>query len=858
MKATSPFLTGKKQSHYLSFAYLLLLTCGLLFITHSIYQYLQSYQFTPIESSQDYVSIGYKYQVAPSKNFSINDVLNNDNNFIAIENLTASFSQEVHWLKYFVKNNVSQPLDLVLHIDNPNLSQLKLYQVTPASNEQPLINEITIQLPVFPNHAFSLAPNSSATFIVKTQTLKHPFVPLMLYSEENFFNKKHIVQICFIIFISVILVMAFYNLVIYSTLKDKIYLIYVTYLIFCFLILSNANGFGFYIFGEEIQEWLKNYSIFFKNIVILCLVFFTLYFLKYDQRPSKVYKFIVFGVWIYALLSVAFFFYSPSLQTQFFFTTLPFFYVLCISLIIPRIKNDYKWARFYFLSWIPLLAGTAIQPLVALNLLEYSFFTRYAFLFAVCVEVLFMACALAERMRRYEQEKVKGMSYHPESNIPRKMFIESTLAGLISQNKKSTHVLVIKPENIDNISLHIEDTAKLKLYKKLYTALSKTVSNNKEVIALSNKQEKLCLLENNRLALVVKNNNNSEALSTLISRIQDTVFEHYQIENFAITLTAEVGVAKFPEHGSSVGALLSHAQLACNYAEHCEKKWAFYLNEQNQSSHDLIRLALDLQEALKNDELEIYHQPQVDLKTLRVCGSECLVRWQHKTYGYIMPNVFIPIAENTGIITQLTLWVIEKSLSQHELITENEVFNHMVSINISGKDIQSTHFFENVKSIMERSHISPDKVIFEITESSAIINNQKAVEVINKLTDIGITISIDDFGTGYSSLSYINTLPFQELKIDRQFVEGVCDNPKHKVIAESSVKMAKGLGLEVVAEGINSKLDEDTLRQFGCDIGQGYYYAQPMPIEDYIEWLSHQVNAQIPESHYGEFIPAEK
>ena len=126
------------------------------------------------------------------------------------------------------------------------------------------------------------------------------------------------------------------------------------------------------------------------------------------------------------------------------------------------------------------------------------------------------------------------------------------------------------------------------------------------------------------------------------------------------------------------------------------------------------------------------------------------------------------------------------------------------------------------------------------------------------LNELGITISIDDFGTGYSSLSYISKLPFQELKIDRQFVENVCESAKQRIIAETTVKMAKGLGLEVVAEGINSKLDEETLRTFGCDIGQGFYYSEPKPLSDYLNWLNDQVNGRSEAVTYGEFIPAKK
>ena len=868
------FIGALCKRYNLSFRSLFLtfLSLCLLYLCWGITQYVQSYNYSTITHSNNNLTISYEYQIAHSVGFSAQDALKNDKAFISTENLSGSFSQKPHWLKYQVKNNSQQAMPLVLHIDGPMLHYLKMYEVMGIANNdsntvndersnslvQPtLINDILLQDPVFPHHTFTLKQGEEKLFLLETQTLKHAYVPLLLYSQDNFSKNKNLNQVIFIIFISTILIMIFYNMVIYSALKDKVYLVYISYLLGCFLVLSSANGFGYYVFTLPVHLWLNAHTIFFHYGLILCLLFLTLYFFKYEERKNKRYKISLYMAWGYAFIAIVSFLIDRELHGKLFYASMPIFYLWCAVLIIPHVKSDYTWGRFYFFSWIPLLAGAIIQPLVLLNILDYSFFTRHAFLFAVLIEVLFMACALAERMRTYEQNRVKLITYHPGDLIPRKVSLETKLSQLIIQKKTSTHVFVIKPENIDNILLYIDDKAKSFLMNGLYTKLNEVVAERKDVVFFNRNQEKICLLENNCFALLSHTSLKSKELETLTTLIQDTVFSHYILEDFSLNLSAEIGIAKYPEHGSSAEALISHAQLACQHAEKSENKWAFYLNESENKNHDLINLAKDLQLALKNNELELYHQPQVDLKTLRVCGSECLLRWEHKTLGYIFPPVFISIAENIGLMNQLTLWVVKRALEQHTQITENEIFNHMVSINISGKDIESITFFDDVKQIIVESGIAPDKIIFEITESSEIVNNLHAADVIEKLAIMGITISIDDFGTGYSSLSYMNSFPFQELKIDRQFVEGVCEDPKRKVIAESSVKMAKGLGLEVVAEGINSKLDEDTLRQFGCDIGQGYYYARPMPIVDYIEWLSNQVNAQIPESYYGEFIPAE-
>lgn len=828
----------------------------LCYVVYGALQYISTHSVKPIISSPNNYTINYQYQLDASKKLTVNHIIDTEDKFLPISTFPVSFTQATNWVKYKVKNHSKHESPLVLHIDNPMLSELIIYEYSPKKVTR-IESKKTLENLIFPHYTFSLLPNEEKTFLLKSQTLKHAYLPLVLYQKSDFSHLQSLSMIAFIAFISIVLVMVFYNLIIYITLKDKIYLLYVAYLFFALLVLGSIDGFGYYLFSQDIQTWINQHSMFFHYGLVLCLWLFTLYFLKYDECNNKRYKVSLYGALLYISIGFISFFYDPALQTKIYFYCLPLLYIWCCSLVIPRVKQDFSWARFYILSWFPLLVGAAVQPLVLLNIIEYSFVTRHAFLLTILVEILCMACALAERMRCYEQIRVNEVSYHPGNLIPRKVALDTTLRKLIMQKSLSTHVFIIKPENIDNICLYIDDKVQAQLFDNIYQALHKNLSQRHDVLYFENKLEKICLLENNRFALLISHQQ-QEKITSLVELIQQTIYQAYKIESFNITLSADIGIAKYPEHGKDIRALINHAQFACNQAEHRKNKWAFYLQSQPEQNYELISLAQDLHKALNNNELEIYHQPQMDLKTLRVCGSECLLRWKHKTQGFIIPTVFISVAENTGLITELTLWVIKKSLHQHAQIIKDEAFNHMVSINISGKDIESIGFYDKVKNIITESGISPDKIIFELTESVEIIDDINAVEVLEQLSSLGITISIDDFGTGYSSLAYINTLPFQELKIDRQFVEGVCDEPKRKVIAQTSVKMAKALGLEVVAEGINSKLDESTLRAFGCDIGQGYFYAKPMPLDEYIEWLNNQVNGQIPESTYGEYIPAGK
>jgi len=476
------------------------------------------------------------------------------------------------------------------------------------------------------------------------------------------------------------------------------------------------------------------------------------------------------------------------------------------------------------------------------------------------IEIGFMALALAERMRRNEQDQLHYLCYHSQTGLPRQLNLEQTIKRLTLsfEGEQELVVVVVKPEHIEKIKHYIDDEHLMQLFKDINNNLSTLFKHNDAVIPLTFNDEKLCYINGKCLGCMLDLGKLSIPMNTFIESVQQVITETYNIKGLTLSLSGAMGISHYPNHGITSRELVKHAIVAIQEAENTPEKWAVYNTNSTDKSTFLLELAADIQYALENNSFEIYHQPQIDLKTSKVCGSECLIRWDHPTKGFISPNVFIPVAEDMGLINKISLWVIKQSLSQHSKIMANNQYNHMVSINISGMDVISRNFYESVTRMIHESEVPAEKVILEITESANIAKNEHAVFVIEKLTNFGITVSIDDFGTGYSSLANLDELPFQELKIDKQFVENVHQEAKRKVITETTVKMAKGVGLEVVAEGITSERDEATLTAFGCDIGQGYYYSEALPLYSYLEWLGAQTKGKTPEDFYGEFIPAEK
>ncbi len=802
----------------------------------------------------------YAYLLDKDNRYTISDIVKQGENFIPVaqDNIPYQLSEQTVWLTLDITNKLSRTQELVLYADNSLLNQFNIYPIK-ATNVQlfPEESQSHTIYRIYPHLKLTLAAQQSRSFIIEIQTEGPPNVPVMVLTEDDFNHRLLYTQVIYGAFIGIVLLMTLYNLVLYFAIKDNVYLIYIGYLISAALVLSSLTGFGYLIFSVDVQAVINRYLLFIDYYLVIFLLSFTLFFLRYHQQSKHSYRIGKLFCWSLILCS----FYSLTLdniaQTKLFFSLQPLVYLFAIFLIIKRLRSDFSWAKYYVLSWIPLLIGAAIQPLVLLNYLSYSFITSNAFLFAMMAEVTLMAFALAERMRRHEQDRLADITYHVSSGLPRKSNIEHSINQLSIQAKQDFSVIVIKPEHIEKVALYIDDSMNTELFKRLFAKLSSLFEFNDAIYPLTDKNEKLCFINNDSLMFILNNKRNKQPLETLIHSIQQVINENFSVGNIALPLSAIIGVASYPQHGTKSHQLINHAILAANCGENSTIKWAMFEPESSDQANYLLKLTGELKQALENNQLAIYHQPQIDLRTLRVCSSECLLRWQHPEQGFIPPAVFIPIAEDMGLINQLTLWVLKQSLAQQHMLNEDG-YNHMVSINISGKDIASKNFFRHCLDIIDASNIPADKIIFELTESASFAYNQQALKLIEELAELGVTISIDDFGTGYSTMSQISHLPFQELKVDREFVENVNQDKKRRIIAETTVKMAKGLGLEVVAEGINSQEDEDTLRQFGCDIGQGYFYAKPMTLDDYIDWLEQLINGRIKPPVQGEFIPAKK
>ena len=310
----------------------------------------------------------------------------------------------------------------------------------------------------------------------------------------------------------------------------------------------------------------------------------------------------------------------------------------------------------------------------------------------------------------------------------------------------------------------------------------------------------------------------------------------FDIEGYRLEVGASVGVALYPEHGISVVELLRCADVAMYVAKRRGSGYALYDGADDSNSRERLALMSQIGDAVRGGQLELHYQPKVNLQHGVPTGFEALVRWRHPQLGLLSPARFIPLAEVSDAIRPLTLWVLDRALTQLSQ-WRRDGFLLRMAVNLSARHLIDDACPDQIRCLLEKHDVPASQLEMEITESALIADPDRATQVLRRIHDMGVYLSIDDFGTGYSSLSHLMRLPINALKIDLSFVLHMLGNQKSAAIVESTINLAHNLGLSVVAEGIENEETQSALRLLGCDDGQGFAIGRPMSGEDATAWL---------------------
>ncbi|MFT5697491.1 MAG: diguanylate cyclase (GGDEF)-like protein [Desulforhopalus sp.] len=334
---------------------------------------------------------------------------------------------------------------------------------------------------------------------------------------------------------------------------------------------------------------------------------------------------------------------------------------------------------------------------------------------------------------------------------------------------------------------------------------------------------------------ILPNAISEDGIGRIVKKINQSLAIPFILENLSIEVQVSIGASTFPKHGIDADTLIQKADIAMYVAKQNNAGFALYSKDYDQQHPHRLTLMGELRRAIQNDELLMSYQPKIVSATGKLHAVEALIRWNHPQHDLMPPDDFIPLAERTGLIDDLTVWVLKKSLKQCAIW--HKAGNTIgMAVNVSSLCLLNPDFPETLTGLLAAYQLPTDLLILEITETSMMVEPDRALSILNRIHQQGVKISIDDFGTGYSSLAYLKKLPVSELKIDKSFVLDMLTNESDATIVNATIQLGHNLGLQVVAEGVEDQKTLDRLRAMGCDLQQGYFISHPVSADDLTAW----------------------
>jgi diguanylate cyclase (GGDEF)-like protein len=330
---------------------------------------------------------------------------------------------------------------------------------------------------------------------------------------------------------------------------------------------------------------------------------------------------------------------------------------------------------------------------------------------------------------------------------------------------------------------------------------------------------------------------------SIAERLQMKIAEPFQVDNYEVFTTASIGIIVSSDVHRQPEDFLRDADAAMYRAKETGKaRYEIFDREMHVRNMNLLRVETDLRHAVERNEFQVLYQPIVELATGKVNEFEALIRWKHPVHGLILPNEFVGVAEETGLIIQIGKWILDESCRQIAEWQRKFGIPLSISVNLSAKQLMHPNLVSQIQNILLETGLEPNQLKLEVTESTVMEHSERSLKVLSDLDSLGVALSTDDFGTGYSSLSYLQRFPFERLKIDRSFIKIMDDDDKSRAIVKTILMLGDNLGIEVVAEGIENVSQLENLRSLGCKSGQGYLFSRPIDGETAERFLANGAN----------------
>ena len=429
-------------------------------------------------------------------------------------------------------------------------------------------------------------------------------------------------------------------------------------------------------------------------------------------------------------------------------------------------------------------------------------------------------------------QKIEHLEHHDSlTNLVNRFSLMERLSQALELAKRSDSHLAVLFINLDRfknindlLGHHIADSLLLNVAKRLLGAV-----RSADIVAR---------LGGDEFVVVLSQTESEMTAAHIVEKIHLALSQIYLLDGHDLHITSSIGISVFPHDGETAEELIKNSDFAMSHAKSKGRdNFQFFKQEMNSTVRDRLLLESDLRKAIEREEFLLHYQPQIDMATGRVVGVEALVRWQHPKRGIVPPDMFIPIAEETGLILPIGEWILRTACWQLVDWMSEGLPPFRMAVNLSARQFKQENLPDMVAEIIAEIGIDPHLLELEITESAAMDNIDTTILHLHRLREMGVELAIDDFGTGYSSLSYLKRFPANRLKIDRSFVLGIETDSDDAAIAAATIALAHKLGKEVVAEGVETEAQLIFLRDQHCDIIQGYYFSRPMPAKDVFTFI---------------------
>ncbi len=452
-------------------------------------------------------------------------------------------------------------------------------------------------------------------------------------------------------------------------------------------------------------------------------------------------------------------------------------------------------------------------------------------LFGLWSSLFPIAMIVARTLRRQVEENEHLAMHDTLTGLPNRNLFKDRLEQALARSSRSGHSAGLLFLDLDRFK-EVNDALGHKQGDQLIQLIAD------RLIGSVRDADSVARLGGDEFAIIVPDIKSSSTLVAVAERFTELLREPFEVNDVTVNVEASIGVAIYPDHGEDGDTLMQHADIAMYAAKEAALDYAFYSAEHDSNSPIKLALAGELRRALDNDdELVMHYHPLVDLYSGEVTGVEALIRWNHPTRGFIFPDEFIPLAEQSGLIRPLTLKALDQALAQCRK-WHDQGLDLRVAVNLSARNLREADLPDRVAALLRRHGVPASHLELEVTESGLLSDPEFANTLLRELSELGIHLALDDFGTGYSSLSYLKNLPVNQLKIDRSFVNNMNNDATDAMIVRSVIELAHNLGLNVTAEGVETAHQLTHLASLSCDTIQGYHLTKPLPADQIFAWVN--------------------